>query len=96
MKNKKLHNLRTRMAYNSHETQRCILKSMQVDANLPASVRVYACNMLKQQTSRARVYTQCAYTGRSRSVYRDFRLSRIQLRLWFYTGILPGVRKSSW
>lgn len=39
---------------------------------------------------------RCWVTGRPRGFYRDFGLSRNQLREWAHQGLLPGVVKSSW
>jgi small subunit ribosomal protein S14 len=38
----------------------------------------------------------CLLTGRNRSIYQDFRLSRMQLRHMGSFGYLMGVKKSSW
>jgi small subunit ribosomal protein S14 len=43
-----------------------------------------------------RVRNRCALTGRSRAVYRKFRLSRIMLRELGNKGLIPGLIKSSW
>src|SRR5215210_892449 len=43
-----------------------------------------------------RVRNRCELTGRSRAVYRKFRLSRIMLRELGNKGLIPGVTKSSW
>ena len=40
--------------------------------------------------------TRCRISGRSKAVYRKFRLSRIALREMTLRGELPGMRKSSW
>lgn len=39
---------------------------------------------------------RCRVSGRSKAVYRKFRLSRIALREMTLRGELPGMRKSSW
>lgn len=39
---------------------------------------------------------RCEITGRSRGVYRKFRVSRIVLRNLALEGKVPGMRKSSW
>ncbi|MCA9278490.1 MAG: type Z 30S ribosomal protein S14 [Phycisphaeraceae bacterium] len=39
---------------------------------------------------------RCELTGRSRSVYRKFRVSRIMLRKLALEGKIPGMRKASW
>ena len=39
---------------------------------------------------------RCEITGRSRGVYRKFRVSRIVLRELVLKGHVPGMRKASW
>ena len=43
-----------------------------------------------------RIRNRCELTGRSRAVYRKFRLSRIMLREMGNKGLIPGLTKSSW
>ena len=43
-----------------------------------------------------RLRNRCWKTGRSRAVYRDFGLSRHELREMAHAGLLPGVIQSSW
>lgn len=43
-----------------------------------------------------RVRNRCELTGRSRAVYRKFRMSRIMLREMGNKGLIPGLTKSSW
>ena len=45
---------------------------------------------------RARAYTRCELCGRSRAVYRKFRICRICFRVLANQGRIPGVRKASW
>jgi small subunit ribosomal protein S14 len=40
--------------------------------------------------------TRCELTGRTRAVYRKFKLSRLKFRELAHQGILPGVAKASW
>ncbi len=40
--------------------------------------------------------TRCEITGRSRGVYKKFRVSRIMLRKLALEGKVPGMRKASW
>jgi len=53
-------------------------------------------NDLPRDSSNARIRNRCKLTGRTRSVYRKFGLSRIKLRELSMAGLLPGVVKSSW
>jgi len=51
---------------------------------------------LPRDASPTRLRNLCALTGRSRGVYRKFRLSRIKLRELALEGKVPGMRKASW
>ena len=51
---------------------------------------------LPRDSSPTRVRNLCALTGRSRSVYRKFKISRIMLRELALQGKIPGMRKASW
>jgi len=50
----------------------------------------------KKPKFRVRTYTRCEVCGRSRSVYRKFKLCRICFRSLALEGKIPGVRKASW
>jgi ribosomal protein S14 len=43
-----------------------------------------------------KVRTLCFLTGRSRSVYRSFHLSRLKIREYAGFGYFPGLSKASW
>ncbi len=51
---------------------------------------------LPRNSSPTRIRNRCELTGRPRSVYRKFKLSRIALRELASTGQIPGMVKSSW
>ncbi|MGB0769036.1 MAG: 30S ribosomal protein S14 [Phycisphaeraceae bacterium] len=51
---------------------------------------------LPRDASPTRVRTLCELTGRSRGVYRKFKLSRIKMRELALQGKIPGMRKASW
>lgn len=51
---------------------------------------------LPRNSCPTRHQTRCRISGRSKAVYRKFRLSRIALREMTLRGELPGMRKSSW
>lgn len=46
-----------------------------------------------RNASLTRIRNRCALTGRSRGVYRFFKLSRLCIRELFGKGYLPGIRK---
>ncbi len=45
---------------------------------------------------RVRHYTRCELCGRSRAVYRKFKICRLCFRKLANEGKIPGVRKASW
>ena len=51
---------------------------------------------LPRNSNPTRIRNRCELTGRSRAVYRRFKLSRIALRDLASVGLIPGVTKSSW
>ena len=55
-----------------------------------------ALQRLPRDASPTRVRNLCALTGRSRGVYRKFKVSRIMLRELALQGKVPGMRKASW
>jgi small subunit ribosomal protein S14 len=50
----------------------------------------------KKQKFRVRRYTRCQLCGRSRAVYRKFKICRICFRTLANEGKIPGVKKASW
>lgn len=51
---------------------------------------------LPRDASPTRITRRCQVTGRPRSVYRKFGMSRIALREHAHKGQIPGLKKSSW
>ena len=45
---------------------------------------------------KVRGYTRCELCGRSRAVYRKFKICRICFRTMANEGKIPGVKKASW
>ncbi|TXC71419.1 30S ribosomal protein S14 [Sphingomonas ginsenosidivorax] len=75
------------------------LKAMAKDATLDDGERLMArlkMSALPRNANPTRIRNRCELTGRSRSYYRKFRLSRIMLRNLANKGLIPGVTKSSW
>lgn len=79
--------------------KRAELKAIIKDLSVPADERFQAVLKLDEMSSnssKTRIRNRCALTGRPRSHYRKFNLSRIALRDLASRGELPGVTKSSW
>ena len=51
---------------------------------------------LPRDSSPTRLRNRCQITGRSRAVYRKFKVCRIMLRELALAGQIPGLRKASW
>ena len=50
----------------------------------------------KKPKFRVRGYTRCELCGRSRAVYKKFKICRICLRKMANEGKIPGLMKASW
>jgi small subunit ribosomal protein S14 len=50
----------------------------------------------KKPKYKVRAYTRCELCGRSRAVYRKFKICRCCFRKLAHEGRIPGVRKASW
>jgi small subunit ribosomal protein S14 len=75
------------------------LKAIANDSTLDDGERLIArlkMAELPRNANPTRIRNRCQLTGRSRSYYRKFRLSRIMLRDLANKGLIPGVTKSSW
>ncbi len=51
---------------------------------------------LPKNSSPVRLKNRCMFTGRARSYYRKFGVSRLVLREMALRGEIPGLKKSSW
>jgi small subunit ribosomal protein S14 len=79
--------------------RRARLKAIANDESRPPEERFEARLKLSEvprNASPVRQHNRCEITGRSRGVYRKFKLSRIALRELASTGQIPGMVKSSW
>lgn len=51
---------------------------------------------LPKNSSPTRIHNRCMETGRARSFYRKFGVSRLVLREKALNGEIPGLKKASW
>lgn len=90
---------RNRQRFLQYEIKRNALKYLANDSNLPKKIQ-HNINLqlskLPKNSSITRIKNRCIFTGRGRSVYSKLKLSRILLREYINSGILPGFTKSSW
>ena len=74
-------------------------KAIAMDKNASPEERMQAQLALQKfpkNSARCRIRNRCRITGRSRSYYRKFGLSRVELRDLASFGEIPGLVKSSW
>ena len=88
-----------RILYSKYEVQRNTLKAMVRDFTLSKTLRfqyMQELNNLPRNSALSRTTNRCIVTGRAKSNYQFFKISRITLRELASQGLLPGVTKSSW
>ena len=88
-----------RILYSKYEVQRNTLKAMVRDFTLSKTLRfqyMQELNNLPRNSALSRTRNRCIVTGRAKSNYQFFKISRITLRELASQGLLPGVTKSSW
>jgi len=81
-----------------YERTRKLLKTIVNSSALPHQLREKAqteLNGLPRDTSIVRHKNLCILTGRGRSVYSGYKLSRLMLKKLSRDGMLTGFRKSS-
>ncbi|GBD87157.1 alternate 30S ribosomal protein S14 [bacterium BMS3Abin03] len=71
-------------------------KYKKLRAELKANGDYEALQRLPKNSSPVRLKNRCMFTGRSRSYYRKFGISRLVLREMALKGEIPGLKKSSW
>ncbi len=79
--------------------KRTKLKAIARDEDLPMEERFKArlkLAKLPRNSSPTRLRSRCLISGRPRSYYRKFKMSRIALRDLASHGEIPGMVKSSW
>lgn len=92
-------NIKQRYIFKDNEKKRLILKSITQNLHFKNTIRWKTqdkFNTISNNSSSTRIKNICILTGRSRGVYRFFKLSRIQLKKLISEGFLPGVSKYSW
>jgi small subunit ribosomal protein S14 len=88
-----------RNTFKKYELKRLYLKYIIYNNNIKKKIRINAMlllNKFPKNSSYIRIKNRCIITGRSKSVYRDFKVSRMILRNLAHNGLLSGVIKSSW
>lgn len=92
-------NIKQRYLFKNLEKKRLILKVLLKNLNINKNIRWKLQQkwfFFNQNSSITRIKNICILTGRSKSIYRLFKISRIQLRKLASEGFLPGISKYSW
>ena len=92
-------NINQRFQYRKLEKKQIIQRSLNTNTLLLKSIRWSVPNFfcsLENKMFVSRIKNRCILTGRSRGIYRKFRLSRLQLKLFASKGLLPSFVKKSW
>ena len=76
--------------------RKLVAKYAKLRAELKEKGDYEALQKLPKNSSPVRLNNRCQLTGRVRSYYRKFGVSRLVLRELASKGELPGVKKSSW
>jgi len=83
----------------AHAARRAALRAITRDKDRPIEERFEATLKLAElprNGAKVRIRNRCEVSGRPRSVYRKFKMSRIALRELGNKGLVPGLVKSSW
>jgi small subunit ribosomal protein S14 len=88
-----------RINFLNEENSRKVLKTISHNLNLSVSLRLKAnlsLSELPKNSSLSRIKNRCVLTGRGRFLIGKFNLSRLMIRHLARSGLIPGLRKSSW
>lgn len=99
MKKKIKKNIKQRYLFKNLEKKKIILKIILQNLNIKTEIRYKIQQkwfFFPNNSSITRIKNICIITGRSRSIYRFFRISRILFRKKASEGFLPGFSKYSW
>ena len=92
-------NNRRRRMVEQFAKKRADLKATALNESLPLEDRFEArmkLAKLPRNSAAVRIRTRCEISGRPRAYYRKLKMSRIALREYGASGMIPGLVKSSW
>ena len=92
-------NNRRKRLTKQYANKRAALKAVIMDRSKPMEERFAAQLKLAEMPrngAKNRIRNRCEISGRSRSVYRKQKMSRIAIRDYGSKGLIPGLVKSSW
>jgi succinate dehydrogenase (ubiquinone) iron-sulfur subunit len=87
-----------RILYKNSEVSKLVIKSLLASSLFSLEDKIFFFKRLQKYSFKSSIsfYNRsCLFTGHSRSVFRLFKLSRHQAKYCASSGILTGLRKSS-
>lgn len=99
MERRNLKDAKKRVHFARIEEKRLMLRALLKDRSLSLDIRFEVSlelNALPRHSARTKINNRCVRTGRAKSVYRQFKMSRICVRELMAMGALPGLKKASW
>ncbi|MGA7836439.1 MAG: 30S ribosomal protein S14 [Ignavibacteriaceae bacterium] len=76
--------------------EKLVAKYAQLRKELKENGDYVGLQKLPKNSSPVRLHNRCMFTGRARSYYRKFGVSRLVLREMALKGEIPGLKKASW
>ncbi len=84
------------MKARERKRERLVEKYAAKRAELKAAGDWDALQQLPKNSSKVRLHNRCQLTGRPRGYIRQFGVNRYTFRMMALSGLIPGVKKSSW
>ena len=76
--------------------EKCVERYAEKRAALKAAGDYVGLQKLPRNASPVRKHNRCKITGRPKGYMRTFGISRVLFRKMANSGLIPGVKKSSW
>lgn len=96
----KKHNLykqyKIRYSYEKNFEQKYIIKIINLDSFLPKYLNKVNEKYFVKNNSISKTHNICRFTGRSKSVFNKYKMSRMVFRKYGENGYINGLKKSSW
>ena len=81
--------------FKKRENLKKLLKDREQEMPIRYKAQIDLNNLIKD-SSKVRLSNRCLITGRTHSVLKIFRMSRIKIRELISSGLINGTKKSSW
>jgi ribosomal protein S14 len=88
-----------RNLYNNIEKKKRILTSLFKNRSLSFKLRFsffLEISNLKKNSSLVRIQNRCIFSGHKRSVYKIFRINRMQLKDLAFHNLIPALKQANW